>query len=189
MACMPEPRLATFPAIRKALRWYQIGSIVTGVMLLLLVAEMVLKYSPLHVELFMGGSGGFLWFAESVPNAYCTWYSKAIPNIDECEMTATGDGFNLSLFILVAHGFLYVAYLFTAYQLWSKMRWNFLKFLQLALAGVVPFYSFVMEAQVTKKVKLYLDQREAEAAAKDAASGTDSSSNNTEATNPKGDAS
>lgn len=181
---MPEPRLATFPAIRTALRWYQIGSIITGVMLLLLVAEMILKYTPLHVELFMGGSGGFLWFAESVPNSYCVWYSKFIPGIDECEMTAMGDGFNLSLFILVAHGFLYVFYLFTAYQLWSKMRWSFLKFLQLALAGVVPFYSFFMEAAITKQVKAYLAKREAEAA-----SGIDSSALNAQQSDKKGEAS
>ena len=55
-----QPRLASFPAIRGALKFYQIASIITGVGLLLLVAEMVLKYTPLHVELFAGGSGGFL---------------------------------------------------------------------------------------------------------------------------------
>ena len=59
---MPEPKVASFPAIRGALKFYQIASIITGVMLLLLVAEMVLKYTPIRLELFAGGSGGLLWF-------------------------------------------------------------------------------------------------------------------------------
>ena len=60
---MPRaPKLASFPAIRGALRFYQVCSIITGTMLLLLVAEMIVKYA-LGYELFLGGSGGFLWFA------------------------------------------------------------------------------------------------------------------------------
>ena len=56
---MPRaPKLSSFPAIRGALKFYQVASIITGVGLLLLVAEMILKYTPLHVELFAGGSGG-----------------------------------------------------------------------------------------------------------------------------------
>ena len=52
---MPRaPKLSSFPAIRGALKFYQVASIITGVGLLLLVAEMILKYSPLHVELFAG---------------------------------------------------------------------------------------------------------------------------------------
>ena len=55
---MPRaPKLASFPAIRGALRFYVICSIITGVGLLLLVAEMILKYTPLHVELFAPSHG------------------------------------------------------------------------------------------------------------------------------------
>ena len=54
---MPQPKLATFPAIRGALRFYQIASVITGVMLLLLCTEMIIKYA-LGYELFAGGSGG-----------------------------------------------------------------------------------------------------------------------------------
>ena len=54
---MPRaPKLASFPAIRGALKFYQVCSIITGTMLLLLLAEMILKYTPIHVELFAGGS-------------------------------------------------------------------------------------------------------------------------------------
>ena len=43
---MPRaPKLASFPAIRGALKFYQVCSIITGTMLLLLVAEMVAKYA------------------------------------------------------------------------------------------------------------------------------------------------
>ena len=50
---MPEPKVASFPAIRGALKFYQIASIITGIMLLLLLVEMVLKYTPIHLELFV----------------------------------------------------------------------------------------------------------------------------------------
>ena len=38
----------------------------------------------------------------------------------------TGDGFNLSLGILVAHGWFYVVYLFSCFRIWSLMRWQLL---------------------------------------------------------------
>src|SRR5215207_8874218 len=113
----PVPKLASFPAIRGALRFYQICSVITGTMLLLLCAEMLAKY-VLGYELFLGGSGGFLWFAPVVegPEGY----------------ESTGDGFNLSLGILVAHGWFYVVYLFACFRVWSLMRWPFWRFLLLA---------------------------------------------------------
>lgn len=153
---MPEPKVASFPAIRGALKFYKIASIITGVMLLLLVAEMVLKYTPLHLELFLGGSGGFLWLAEAVEGP------------DGLE--STGDGINLSLLILIAHGWFYVVYLFACFRVWSLMRWPFLRFLLLALGGVVPLLSFFMEAIVVRDVQAYLAEREsAEASASDSA--------------------
>ncbi|WP_460774556.1 DUF3817 domain-containing protein [Microbacterium sp. GXF7504] len=144
---MPQPKLASFPAIRGALRFYQICSVVTGTMLLLLVAEMVVKYA-LHLELFAGGSGGFLWWAE-------------VTALGE----STGDGFNISMFILITHGWFYVVYLFSCFRVWSLMRWPFMQFLLLALGGVIPFLSFFLEAAVGKRVKRYLAEREAAAAA------------------------
>ncbi|MEV4666497.1 DUF3817 domain-containing protein [Microbacterium sp. LWO12-1.2] len=152
---MPEPKVASFPAIRGALKFYQIASIITGVMLLLLVAEMVLKYTPIHLELFAGGSGGPLWFA---------------PVVEGPEgLESTGDGLNLSLFILVAHGWFYVVYLFACFRMWSLMRWPFLRFILLALGGVIPLLSFIMEATVARDVKSYLATREAADAATSAA--------------------
>lgn len=162
---MPQPKLASFPAIRGALRFYQICSVVTGVGLLLLVAEMILKYTPLHVELFAGGSGGLLWFARTIAGPECQWYSLFFPGGGGCEMISTGDGFNISLFILVAHGWFYVVYLFSCFRVWSLMRWPVRRFLLLALGGIVPLLSFFMEARVGRDVKSYLARREAQAAA------------------------
>ncbi|MFS0712848.1 DUF3817 domain-containing protein [Microbacterium sp. 2P01SA-2] len=163
---MPRaPKLATFPAIRNALRFYQICSVITGVGLLLLLAEMILKYTPIHTELFAGGSGGFLWFAPVIAGADCEWWSLFLPQTNSCEMLSTGDGFNISLAILVVHGWFYVVYLFSCFRVWSLMRWSFPRFILLALGGVVPALSFFMEARVAREVRAYLAEREATEAA------------------------
>ncbi|WP_137844251.1 DUF3817 domain-containing protein [Microbacterium sp. 2FI] len=143
---MPRaPKLASFPAIRGALKFYQICSIITGTMLLLLVAEMIGKYW-LGYELFLGGSGGFLWFA---------------PVVEGPEgLESTGDGFNVSLGILVAHGWFYVVYLFACFRIWSLMRWGIWRLAMLASGGIVPLLSFFMEAVVARDVKGYLKARE-----------------------------
>ena len=143
----PAPKLASFPAIRGALKFYQICSVITGTMLLLLCAEMLAKYA-LGYELFLGGSGGFLWFAPVVEG----------PNGSE----STGDGFNLSLGILVAHGWFYVVYLFSCFRVWSLMRWPFWRFLLLASGGIVPLLSFILEVRVARDVRAYLKKREAD---------------------------
>lgn len=155
-----QPKLASFPAIRSALKFYEIAAIITGVGLLLLLAEMILKYTPIHTELFAGGSGGILWFAPVIAGPDCQWFSLFIPNLDDCEMISTGDGVNISLAILVAHGWFYVVYLFACFRVWSLMRWKFGRFIMLALGGVVPFLSFFMEVRVANDVRAYLTERE-----------------------------
>ncbi len=142
---MPQPKLATFPAIRGALKFYQIASVITGIGLLLLCTEMIVKYAFGH-ELFLGGSGGFLWLAPVVETA--TGHES------------TGDGVNLSLGILIAHGWFYVVYLFACFRVWSLLRWGFVRFVMLALGGIVPLLSFFMEARVAREVRAYLAQRE-----------------------------
>lgn len=157
---MPEPKVASFPAIRGALKFYQIASIITGVMLLLLLTEMILKYSPIHLELFAGGSGGVLWFAPVIPGPGCEWYSLFVPGGMDCTMQSSGDGVNVSLMILVAHGWFYVVYLFACFRVWSLMRWRFGRFILLAMGGVVPLLSFFMEVRVSREVKAYLSERD-----------------------------
>lgn len=164
---MPEPKVASFPAIRGALKFYQIASIITGVMLLLLVAEMVFKYTPLRLELFAGGSGGFLWLAKVVESP-------------EGELISTGDGVNLSLLILIAHGWFYVVYLFACFRMWSLMRWPFLRFIMLALGGVVPLLSFIMESIVAREVKTYLKTREVPDAAASGSASAEATGNSSQ---------
>ena len=154
-----EPKLADLPRVRGALKLYQVSSIITGVLLLLLCAEMILKYTPLHLELFAGGSG-FLWFAPVIAGPDCQWFSLFVPGLDACDMISTGDGVNISLLILIVHGWFYVVYLFACFRLWSLMRWGFPRFILLALGGVVPLLSFIMETRVAREVKAYLAARE-----------------------------
>jgi len=137
------PKLEDFPKIRGALRFYQVFAYVTGIMLLLLCAEMIVKYG-LGYELFAFSNYGVFTF---VP----------------VKTAVAPTGVDLSTGILIAHGWLYVVYLISDFRLWSLMRWPFTKFVMIALGGVVPFLSFFVEARITKQVQSYLAGREAEA--------------------------
>jgi hypothetical protein len=127
MALTVRPR--DIPKIPGAVRWYRVSAYITGVLLLALVVEMILKYTPLHLEMQLGAGAFF------VP-----------------EGTAGKDPgtINLSIGILIAHGWLYVLYLFTDFRLWSIMRWKPIRFLLIALGGVIPFMSFVVEHRMQK---------------------------------------
>lgn len=136
-----EPKLADLPRIRGALRFYQVASVITGVLLLGLTGEMIMKYA-FGLELELGGTQGFLAF---VPGETIT-------------------GVNLSTGILIVHGWFYVVYLFSDFRLWSLMRWPFPRFIVLALGGVIPFLSFILEVRIAREVRAYLGRREADAA-------------------------
>jgi integral membrane protein len=110
-------------AIRKArgaLARYRVMAIVTGVMLLLLCVELILRYV---VDV--------------------SW-------IDAVK------------WIPFAHGWIYVIYLVTVVDLWSKMRWTFGRLVAQVLAGVVPVTSFIVEKRVHRdaeaKLKVLADQ-------------------------------
>ncbi len=55
--------------------------------------------------------------------------------------------------IAIAHGWVYVVYLVTVFDLWSRLRWPFGRFVALVLAGVVPIVSFVMEHRIVREVR------------------------------------
>lgn len=150
-----EPRESDLPRIVGALKFYQIASVITGVMLLALCAEMLIKYA-FGLELELGGAYGFLAF---VP-------------------TDTAQAVNLSTGILIAHGWFYVVYLFSNFRLWSLMRWTFPQLLLLASGGIVPFLSFFLETRVAREVRTYLASRTERIAS---ASSAASSSNPVEA--------
>ena len=120
-----KPKLSNLPRIRSALRLYRVTSIVTGTFLLLLVLMMVFRYG-FGVDIEMNGPYGFL----------------ALTPKEQIE------GINLSTIILIVHGWFYVVYLYSDFRLWSLMRWTFSRFIIIALGGVVPFLSFIVERRV-----------------------------------------
>jgi len=98
-------------AIRKArgaLARYRVMAFVTGVMLLVLCVEMLMKY---------------------------------VLSVDD-------DVMRYLLWIPFAHGWIYVVYLVTVLDLWTKMRWGWGRLATMVLAGVVPVMSFVLEKKV-----------------------------------------
>jgi integral membrane protein len=136
-----KPKLSNLPRIRSALRLYRVTSIVTGTFLLLLVLMMVFRYG-FGVDIEMNGPYGFL----------------ALTPKEQIE------GINLSTIILIVHGWFYVVYLFSDFRLWSLMRWPFGRFILIALGGVIPFLSFILEVRIAREVRAYLDRRESETA-------------------------
>ena len=129
-----EPKPADVPSIPGALKLYQTSSIITGVFLLLLCGEVILKFG-FQYELELGGTAGLL-----VPRDTVT-------------------AFNLSTAILIMHGWFYVLYLFADFRLWSQMRWPFTRFLLIALGGVIPTLSFFLEGRVAREVRAWLAAR------------------------------
>ncbi|PFG36273.1 integral membrane protein [Flavimobilis soli] len=59
-----------------------------------------------------------------------------------------------------AHGWIYVVYLVTVVDLWTKMRWRFGRLVTMVLAGVVPVMSFVVEKKVHAEATALLDGAE-----------------------------
>ncbi len=55
--------------------------------------------------------------------------------------------------IAFVHGWIYVGYLVTVFDLWSRMRWALARVLGLVVAGVVPVLSFVLEPRAGRWVE------------------------------------
>lgn len=145
-----QPKPVDFPRIRRAAKIYKVTSFITGVMLLMLCAVMVMKYA-FNVQLFLGTPDGFAHFYPLAPEGVEGEFEPA--------------GFDLFRAILIAHGWFYVVYLLSCFFVWSPMRWSFMKFLLLALGGVIPFLSFFLEGRIVRQVNTVLDEKEAEMAA------------------------
>jgi uncharacterized protein DUF3817 len=147
-----KPKAETIPLINNALKVYRVCSYITGTFLLLLVVEMVLKY-VFFFEVELGGPGGFLSLVNYFPSL-----GKS-PGLT---------GINLSIGILIIHGWFYVVYLLADFTLWSRMRWPFAMFLLIALGGVVPFLSFIAEHFVAKRARRELAELPGDAASSSA---------------------
>jgi integral membrane protein len=61
--------------------------------------------------------------------------------------------------IAIVHGWIYVIYLITVVDLWSRMRWGFGRILALIAGGVIPVLSFVMERRAHRWFDVTLVQR------------------------------
>jgi len=129
----------THAQIRSALTFYKVTSYITGVMLLLLCAEMVMRYG-FNLFLFAGGTN------VATGEAFSFGFAQA-------EQAAVDGGVNLSIAVLIAHGWLYVLYLVADFRLWSLMRWPFPRFVLIALGGVVPFLSIILERRLHRQVE------------------------------------
>lgn len=141
-----QPKPADYPRIRKALKVYKVTSVITGIMLLLLCAVMVMRYG-FEKELFLFTPNGVAEFLPTIPEGQEAEFARP--------------GFDLFKAILIAHGWFYVVYLISNFMLWSPMRWNFWRFILLALGGVIPFMSFFLEARVAREVNAFLAAHDA----------------------------
>ncbi|MGO4384310.1 DUF3817 domain-containing protein [Specibacter sp. RAF43] len=126
--------------IHSALTFYKVLAYATGTMLLLLTAELVVRYG-FHSVLMAGGTNA----------ATGASHGFGLVNIDGGVMAVTG-GLNISTLVLIVHGWMYVVYLIADFRLWSLMRWRFGRLVLIALGGVVPFLSFIVEARIHKEV-------------------------------------
>jgi integral membrane protein len=127
------------------LKFYRISSYVTGVFLLLLMVTWGIRRLP-----FLGFD---LWLLG--PNGFITLESYGV----EGEGLPT-TGINLTVWILIIHGWLYVVYLIADFRVWTLMRWPVTRFLFIALGGIVPFLSFYTEAKFAKLAEEQLRELE-----------------------------
>ena len=131
------------PQIQKVLKFYKVSSYVTGTFLILLMITWGIRRLPfLGFDLWLFGPNGFLTFEQYGVDG------EGLPEV----------GINLTVWILIIHGWLYVVYLFADFRVWTLMRWSFIRFLLIALGGVVPLLSFYTEARYAKLAHLELEK-------------------------------
>ena len=131
------------PQIQKVLKFYKVSSYVTGTFLILRMITWGIRRLPfLGFDLWLFGPNGFLTFEQYGVDG------EGLPEV----------GINLTVWILIIHGWLYVVYLFADFRVWTLMRWSFIRFLLIALGGVVPLLSFYTEARYAKLAHLELDE-------------------------------
>ncbi|HYH77282.1 MAG TPA: DUF3817 domain-containing protein [Arthrobacter sp.] len=128
--------------IRSALKFYKVLAYLTGAMLLLLCAELIARYA-FGQYLFAGGTNA----VTGQPFGF---------GFADAEPKGVLGGVNISVTVLIVHGWMYVVYLMSNFRLWSLMRWPFGKLILLALGGVVPFLSFIVEKKFHAEVEAEL---------------------------------
>ena len=66
------------------------------------------------------------------------------------------DNETVVLWTAIPHGWLYMILLITAFDLGRRARWSWRRLILIALAGTIPFLSFVAERSATKDVRAKL---------------------------------
>ncbi len=133
--------------LRKVIGFYRVSSYVTGIFLLLLMITWGIRRLPfLGYDLWLMGPNGFITFESYGVEG------EGLPDV----------GANLTVWILIIHGWLYVVYLLADFRLWTLLRWPFTRFLFIALGGIVPLLSFYTEAKYAKVAQAELEKMERE---------------------------
>ena len=60
---------------------------------------------------------------------------------------------SVALTIGIVHGWIFVVYLLTCIDLWTKMKWQFGRLVYMALGGVIPVLGFFIEVKLAREVK------------------------------------
>ena len=123
--------------IRGVLKYFKITSYITGIFLVLIMVLWGIRLT-IQADLWLGGPDAFLQLA---------YYS--LDSSGE-KIGFPTSGIDITVISLIVHGWLYVAYLFGDFRLWTLMRWSFFRFLLIALGGIVPLLSFFTERHYTK---------------------------------------
>jgi hypothetical protein len=117
-----------------ALKFYRVSSLITGIFLILVGIEMLLKYA-FGLLIWSGGTAGFIGL---VPDS-----------VDGTGLPLSG--VDISKLLLQVHGILYIVYLFADFRIWRLANMKFQDFLVIAMGGVVPISAFVIEKKYQAK--------------------------------------
>lgn len=112
--------------------------------MLLMITWGIRRLPFLGYDLWLAGPNGFITFEQYGVEG------EGLPDT----------GVNLTVAILIVHGWLYVLYLFADFRLWTLMRWSFFRFLIIAAGGVVPLLSFFTESYYAKLARKQLSEIE-----------------------------
>lgn len=142
---MTGPAASQIEQVKKVLKLFSVSSYITGIFLMLLMITWGIRRLPfLGYDLWLMGPNGFITFEQYGVEG------EGLPNL----------GVNLTVAILIVHGWLYVLYLFADFRLWTLMRWSFFRFLIIAAGGVVPLLSFFTESYYAKLARKQLSEIE-----------------------------
>ncbi|MFM1957691.1 MAG: hypothetical protein RI929_54 [Actinomycetota bacterium] len=142
---MTGPAASQIEQVKKVLKLFSVSSYITGIFLMLLMITWGIRRLPfLGYDLWLMGPNGFITFEQYGVEG------EGLPDV----------GVNLTVAILIVHGWLYVLYLFADFRLWTLMRWSFFRFLIIAAGGVVPLLSFFTESYYAKLARKQLSEIE-----------------------------